>query len=270
VASILVADPHLGLPRTYQWNVALEQPLGPSQVVSATYVGAIGRDLLRATDLVNLNPNFPFVNVTSNSATSDYHALQLKFQRRLSRGLQGLFSYTFSHSIDIASTDAFSNYLNTPGAVANPNIDRGNSDFDIRHSFTAGFTYDVPYKGSERALRAALSGWSLDGSVLARSAPPDNLIGSLAIVASTLFYLRPNLNSGVPVELEGSGYPGGHGIQQGGVRDATRWATGQFRAQRPARPRRGASGRRSAKAIRSRRESETSFPRRIFQYPESS
>ncbi len=61
--------------------------------LSLTYIGAIGRDLLRVTILSNPNPNFQFVSVTDNSATSDYHALQLRFQRRLSRGLQGLASY---------------------------------------------------------------------------------------------------------------------------------------------------------------------------------
>src|SRR5262249_53545989 len=79
VSAILVADPHLKLPRSYQWNIALEQSLGSAQSVSLTYIGAIGRDLLRATDLVNLNPDFTFVNLTNNTATSDYHALQLKF-----------------------------------------------------------------------------------------------------------------------------------------------------------------------------------------------
>jgi hypothetical protein len=43
-------------------------------------------------------------------------------------------------SIDNSSTDAFANYLNAPSSVANPNNDRGNSDFDIRHAFTAGVT----------------------------------------------------------------------------------------------------------------------------------
>lgn len=102
-----MADPHLSLPRSYQWNLALEQSLGTSQSLSLTYIGAIGRDLLRVTNLFNPSPSFQFVSVTDNSATSDYHALQLKFQRRLSRGLQGLISYTYSHSIDSASTDAF-------------------------------------------------------------------------------------------------------------------------------------------------------------------
>src|SRR5262249_14594205 len=81
VSAILLADPHLKLPRTYQWNVALEQSIGNSQSLSLTYVGAIGRDLLRATQLT-VNPNFPFIVLTDNTATADYHALQFKFQQR--------------------------------------------------------------------------------------------------------------------------------------------------------------------------------------------
>jgi hypothetical protein len=111
VSTILVAVPNLKLPRTYEWNAALEQSLGASQSLSLTYVGAVGRDLLRVTNLVPgaSNPKFSFLNVTDNSATSNYNALQIKFDRRLSRGLQALASYTYSHSIDIASTDAVFN-----------------------------------------------------------------------------------------------------------------------------------------------------------------
>src|SRR6185369_6354237 len=81
VATMLVADPHLKLPRTYQWNVALEQSIGNNQSISATYVGASGRQLLRVTNLFSVNPNFDFIALTDNSATSDYNALQLKFER---------------------------------------------------------------------------------------------------------------------------------------------------------------------------------------------
>jgi hypothetical protein len=209
VAVILVADPHLKLPRSYQWNIALEQSIGSSQSLSLTYIGAIGRDLIRENNLYNVNPNFQFVGVQDNSSTSDYHALQLKFQRRLSHGLQGLASYSFSHSIDSASTDAFATYLNTPGALANPNVDRGNSDFDIRHAFTAGVTYDLPSPGSRKAVRALLGGWSLDGFVLSRSAPPVDVVGGIFFAAGTALYPRPNLTAGAPLELSGTGYPGG-------------------------------------------------------------
>jgi hypothetical protein len=122
---MLVADPHLKLPRTYQWNVALEQSIGNNQSISATYVAAIGRQLLRVTNLFNIHPNFEFIAFTDNSASSDYNALQIKFQRRLSRGLQALGSYSWSHSIDIASTDAIATNTNTPGQIADPDIDRG-------------------------------------------------------------------------------------------------------------------------------------------------
>lgn len=208
VSTILIADPHLKLPRTYQWNVAFEQSLGNKQTLSATYVGAMGRDLLRVTNLLSVNPTFDFISLTDNSATSDYHALQLKFQRRLSRGFQTLVSYSWSHSIDIASTDAVGTNLNSPAQVG-ANIDRGNSDFDIRHSFTAGVTYELPFRGSQRFAKAMLSDWSVDSFVFARSAPPVDVVGGVFFAAGTQLAPRPNVNTGVPLELFGSQFPGG-------------------------------------------------------------
>jgi len=209
VDTLLVADPHLKLPRSYQWNLALEQSIGSSQSLSATYVGAIGRDLLRVTNLFNVSPNFQFVAFTGNSATSDYHALQLKFQRRLSRGLQVLASHSWSHSIDVASTDAIGTNLNTPGTIADPNVDRGNSDFDVRHSFNAGMTYELPVPGTQKIVKAVLNGWSLDGFVFARTAPPVNVVGASFFAAGTQLSPRPNVNPGVPLELYGAQFPGG-------------------------------------------------------------
>ena len=214
VSNLIVADPHLKLPHSYQWNVAIERALGASQSISLTYLGAIGRDLLRVTQLYNLNPNFQDIALTDNSATSDYHALQLKFQRRLSRGLEGLATYTFSHSIDSASTDAFANYLNSPGAYANRNLDRGNSDFDIRNAFTAAATYNLPSLSSGKVVRAVLDDWSLDASVVARSAPPVDVVGAIFRGPGVAVYPRPNVNPGVPLELFGAGYPGGKIVNQ--------------------------------------------------------
>jgi hypothetical protein len=209
VGTIVVADPHLKLPRTYEWNGAIEQSLGISQALSLTYAGAIGRKLLRVTDLINPNSNFGDVNLTDNSATSDYHALQLKFQRRLSRGLQALASYSWSHSIDIASTDAFATYLNTPSLIGRPNIDRGNSDFDIRNAFTAGITYTPLSPQLNNFAHTVLGGWSLDSFIFARSAPPDNLVGAIEFTNSISLFARPDVVPGVPLELYGSQYPGG-------------------------------------------------------------
>jgi hypothetical protein len=218
-ATMLVADPHLKLPRTYQWNVALEQSIGNNQSISATYVGASGRQLLRVTNLFSVNPNFDFIALTDNSATSDYNALQVKFERRLSRGLQALGSYSWSHSLDIASTDAIATNINTPDQVADPTVDRGNSNFDIRHAVTAGITYELP---------AILSGWSIDSFLYARSAPPVNVVGGSFFAAGTQLAPRPNVIPGVPLEIRGSQFAGGKIFNRAAFATAPAGTQGNF------------------------------------------
>ena len=88
-------------------------------------------------------------------------------------------------------------------------MDRGNSDYDIRHTLTTGLTYDLPSVASGREIRAILGGWSLDAFVLARSAPPVDVIGALYQAQSVAVFPRPDVVPGVPMELFGSGYPGG-------------------------------------------------------------
>jgi hypothetical protein len=212
VLNLLVANPDLKLPRTYQWNIALEQSIGSGQTLSLTYIGAAGRNLLRSTALNPAaagNPNFDFVFVTDNSATSDYEALQLKFQRRWTKALQALASYTFSHSIDISSTDAAFAYLDPPGSVLKPTIDRGNSDFDIRHSCTAGLVYDLPVLGIHKTARNIFQDWSITSVVVIRSAPPVNIIGAQISGGVGVFMPRPDTEHGLPLVLYGSQYPGG-------------------------------------------------------------
>ena len=207
--TMVVAEPHLELPRTYEWNATLEQSLGSSQLLSLTYVGAAGRDLLRVTPLLNPNPDFPFLDVISNTTSSNYQALQIKLERRLFKGLQALASYTLSHSIDDASTDAYATYLNTPSIIASPSIDRGNSDFDIRHEFTAGVTYNLPSPESNKIAHATLGGWSVDGFIFARTAPPVDVVSGLVFADGIDLYPRPDVVPGVPLVLYQSQYPGG-------------------------------------------------------------
>ncbi len=65
-------DPHLKLPYTLEWNVALEQALGRQQILSASYVGAAGRRLLQSA-FVNLpSSNFASAGLVVNAGTSSY------------------------------------------------------------------------------------------------------------------------------------------------------------------------------------------------------
>ncbi len=160
-ASLSVFDPALELPYTLQWNFAVQQSIGNSQALTVSYVGAVGRRLLqqRQLSLSTINPSFTTVNLTTNRATSDYHALQTQFQRRLSRGLQLLASYTWSHAIDEDSASSSFRLAQ-----------RGNASFDIRHVFAAAATYDIPKPGVNGFANAVLSGWSIDTSIHAQSA----------------------------------------------------------------------------------------------------
>jgi len=58
-------------------------------------------------------------------------------------------------------------------------------------------------------VKAIFGGWSFDAFVLARSAPPVDLVGAMVAAAGTVLYPRPNVVPGVPQVLFGSQYPGG-------------------------------------------------------------
>lgn len=204
-STIFVAEPNLKLPRTYQWNVTVDQSLGSSQVVSAAYVGAKGRDLLRLERYFNPNPKFQIVDVTRNAATSDYNSFQLQFRRRLSRGIQALVSYTWSESQDNVSSD--SAFL-TPNDRIDPQIDRGPSDFDIRHQLSAALSYNLPAPRFGTVGREVLKDWAIDTIFTGRSAAPVNVIYTRNLGFGN-FPFRPDLIEGIPLYIEDPNAPGG-------------------------------------------------------------
>ncbi|HEX3185369.1 MAG TPA: TonB-dependent receptor [Pyrinomonadaceae bacterium] len=204
-STIFVADPNLKLPRTYQWNLTVDQSLGSSQVFSIAYVGAKGRELLRLERYFNPNPKFQIVDVSRNAATSDYDSLQLQFRRRLSRGLQTLVSYTWSESQDNVSSDAA--FL-TPTDKIDPEIDRGPSDFDIRHQLSAALSYDLPSPGFSGAGREILKDWAIDTIFTGRSGAPVNVVYTRNLGFGN-FSFRPDLVEGIPLYIEDSKAPGG-------------------------------------------------------------
>jgi len=203
-------DPNLKPPYTLKWNLALEQSVGNQQMVSASYIGSVGRRLLQTAIQTVVNPNFGFADLVTNAGTSDYHALQLQFQRRLSHGLQALASYTLAHSIDTGSAGSIGNLANVlvPAAV---NANRGPSDFDIRNAFSAGVTYYIPSPKSGAFTRAVVAGWSLHNTIQARSAPPVDVSDANFFRLNSGFGadIRPDLVPGQSVYLFGSQYAGG-------------------------------------------------------------
>jgi hypothetical protein len=210
--SFSVFDPHISLPRTYQWSLALQQSLGAMQTISASYVGSAGRKLLRRVSMVGSGPSFTngsVIDLTTNAATSDYDALQLQFQRRLSRGLQALASYSWSHSIDIASSDVVNNI---PSKYVPPELNRGPSDFDVRHSFEAAVMYEIPSPHFGIA-GAIFRHWSVESILTARTAMPVDVTVTRFFGQDTVA-VRPDLVSGVPLYLLDATVAGGRRINR--------------------------------------------------------
>lgn len=215
---IAAFDPHLRSPYTLEWNVAVEQALGIQQTFSLSYLGSKGSRLIESAQVTSPNPNYLDAILIGNTASSNYNALQAQFTRRLSKGLQVLASYTWSHSLDDASTGLG----NSSDAFGGGASSYGPSDFDVRHAFSAALTYDVPVPRSGGVMKSILGGWSTDNVIQARSASPVDVFNGQfnELHAGYQLNVRPDIVAGQPFYLSGSKCsilylsqcPGGRGI----------------------------------------------------------
>ena len=223
--TIVAFDPKLKLPRVIQWNIGLEKSLGSNQVLSVAYVAAAGRQLLREDVLLNPNPNFSIIRLTSNAAESSYRAIQIQYARRLSHGLQAVANYTWSSAIDNASSDSFARLRITEGGtgigstmpnVFLPTLGRGPSDFDVRHSLTAAASYNLRAPRGNSLVNEALRDWSVDAVYRARTATPVNVVVRSEVVGQDLVLelQRPDLVPGVPLYLSYPTVAGGRRINR--------------------------------------------------------
>jgi hypothetical protein len=174
-------------PTTYvgQWSVGVQRELAGNMSLDATYFGSAGVHLRRLmsynnpepSQLANSNlarpfPKFGSIQVMSAPGHSNYHALYLKLQRRFSRGLSFLSSFSYGKSIDngsgIRTTDGDSL---TPSNNYDLELERGLSAFDFRRRWTTSWLWDLPVGRDKRWLNHAgvvdwvLGGWQLGGIV---------------------------------------------------------------------------------------------------------
>jgi hypothetical protein len=213
-ATTYAIAPNFHLPYTIHWNAALEQAVGKDQAFTISYVGANGRELIGESPY-NLSATSPVFKgsllLFGNGSTSNYQSLQVQYQRHLTRGLQALASYTWSHALDYGSTDTGLAYK------------RGNADFDLRHSASGAVSWEVPFSSENPLAKAIASGWALDGRFIARTGFPVNLTGSPYLDISTGLQRTTQLNliSGVPIYVHSGIYPGGRAINRAAFQAAS-------------------------------------------------
>jgi len=223
-------DRNLRTPYAQHFNLNLQRELGQTVVVSIGYVGTKSSKVLRVRDinqavyipgtnsqgrpisnqfnaddrrptqLLHLTP-FPVGSIfqEETSASSIYHSLQATFSKRFSHGLTLLASYTWSKSIDDA-TDPVGFAGDTGYAQDSNNLrqERGLSTFDMRHRFTAGYTYALPFHGSRWR-----DGWQINGITTLQSGQPFTVrLGTFGSVSGSR-YIRPNFVPGAFIQKGG-------------------------------------------------------------------
>jgi len=191
------------------WNLNLQRELNRNLVLGFGYFGSRGGHLIIRRNInqpVNgvrpypalsaaspILPNTPLGNITQveSSGNSDYHALWVTANHRLTNGVQFSVSYTLSKSLDY-------NSLSTQGIVVQNSYDlagdRGLSDFDARHRVVLSGVYDLPFQGNQ-----AIAGWQIATIVQCQSGNPVKIVTSNIAVNGVPNTVRPNVNGPVAI-----------------------------------------------------------------------
>ncbi len=133
--------------------------------------------------LTRPDPQYVNINMRGGAAASNYSALNLGLQSENlhNSGVTLVANYTWAHSLDdLSSTfgdslQGGSGYVGSLGytSLADPGLDWGNSDFDIRNRLTISPIWATPwFKTGNHAEREALGGWTLSGIFTARGGVP--------------------------------------------------------------------------------------------------
>ena len=117
------------------------------------------------------------VNLLGNFSHSNYNALQIDVNHRLSSSLQFQLNYTFgkvlSSSASPTAGDTSVTKVEYFRSSANPKLDYGPADFDIRHALKVNFYYSIPrFQNLNGFGSQVLNGWSASSIVVVQSGTP--------------------------------------------------------------------------------------------------
>jgi hypothetical protein len=180
-----IQDPNQKTPISHQFSIGPEWQFADNMAVSAEYVGNVTRNGRR---LRNLNQGiitgngvvFPFAQYGFGSAfleqivtngRADYHALQMKLQRRFSKGLGFNVAFTYSRAkgdfLDHLSAGSGASG-NFPQNAQDMRADYGPLPFDTPKRLVVSFIYELPFGSGKRwnpggVLGFIASDWSTNG-----------------------------------------------------------------------------------------------------------
>ena len=179
-------DYHMQQPHMLHYNLTVERQIPGNMLLSVGYAGTRGLNLIQRKEgnpsppsgkvggrdfwtgtEPRPNPRFDFIEYKMAGGDSWYNSLQLRVEKRLSRGLQFQSSYTWSKVLD--TTQGQIGGETGPSGIFgvdphHPSTDKGRADFDTPHAWVFNTLYELPSPGLGGVGRA-LNGWRL-GTIL--------------------------------------------------------------------------------------------------------
>ena len=165
----------------YQWFFDIQQTLPFDMLVTVGYMGTKGTFLATqrninqpmtpsATVAANqrlIRPQFNAVTLHENTLNSSYNAFTAKVEKRFSRGLTFLSSFTWSKNIDQGNED-LSTERQGPATLYNLSIERGLSTLHRKFIYVVSGVYELPF-GKGRSISTSgpaswiVGGWQIGG-----------------------------------------------------------------------------------------------------------
>jgi hypothetical protein len=183
VTNTVAVNPNYQVPYAMIWNASIEYNLLRNTFVEVLYTGTrgvhldelLGYSLLNAGQASTTSKAAGFTYDTTG-AFSNFNALQVRLQKRMSHGLMLMARYTYSKSLDDASTiggGAQTVIQNN----ADPRADYGLSSFNMTHQFLGQFSYQLPFGERQRFAtkgwkKSVFGAWRVNGSFTAHSGTP--------------------------------------------------------------------------------------------------
>ncbi|HEX8999449.1 MAG TPA: TonB-dependent receptor, partial [Blastocatellia bacterium] len=176
--------------------------------------GALGRTpTIERRQLLRPFPQFTDILVHgAGGGNSFYNALTVKAQKRLSRGLGFLTSYTFSKQLDnvLGQGNYFATAIGGPLNTYNLRGEYGLSSFDTPHRFNISGSYELPF-GKGKAflnqgglLDRVVGGWQINAIGIYQAGFPITITQATNNSLAYSRLQRPNVVAGVSAATTGS------------------------------------------------------------------